>query len=264
MRPIGYELARRNLESLGIPATVIHGDMFDADVELPTCEVVYSLGLIEHFDDPTAVARAHLRFVKPGGVLAIGAPNLRGLNRLLHRWLSPSILETHHPPSTDPRTWEVFERDLDLGVTWKGYIGGFEPGNFFGSRDATPFRRAVWWLLHGLSMLWDTRLLRPTRRLNSWMWSSYVIAFYRAPRSCRPASCSSSRWPGASSLAWRGEHFQDRSLEPHAFAATSERATWVVLALPALRMAAAKIAEVMCADVAAPTRGLAREAGLRL
>ena len=56
--PVGAEAARRNFELLDIPGHVTLGDMFDEAIDLPPMDVVI-VGLIEHFDDPTAVARAH-------------------------------------------------------------------------------------------------------------------------------------------------------------------------------------------------------------
>jgi SAM-dependent methyltransferase len=194
--PVGYELTRRNLEALGIPATVVHGDMFDSRLVLAPCDIVYSLGLIEHFDNPAAVAAAHLRFAKPGGLLAVGAPNMRGLSGLLHRWLSPSVLEGLHVPSTDPHRWEKFERELGLHVLWKGYISGFEPSNFWRLERTNPLARALWWFLRGLSLVWEKRALRRLRGVDSWAWSSYMLAFYRvsdrAP-SEPPTRCSSKK-----------------------------------------------------------------------
>jgi len=179
--PVGYELARRNLEALGIPATVVQGDMFDQETDLPRHDIVYSLGLIEHFDNPKAVAEAHLRFAKPGGSIVIGVPNLRGLNRRLHQLISPSVLESHHVPSTDPRPWETFERDLGLRVLWKGYICGFEPSNFWRLERRNPAAWIVWRLLRILSRAWERPAMGRLRGLNSWAWSSYAIAFYEAP-----------------------------------------------------------------------------------
>lgn len=187
---VGYELARRNLELLQIPATVRQGDMFDTSIDLPRCDIVYSLGLIEHFDDPLAVAEAHLRFVKPGGLLVIGAPNLQGLGRFLFRQLSPSILESHNPPSTDPDLWAAFESRLGLDVLWKGYTCGFEPSNFYRLERRETTARALWWLLHGLTHVWETKALDPLRGRNSRAWSSYVIAFYRVPESGVPEATS--------------------------------------------------------------------------
>jgi SAM-dependent methyltransferase len=178
---VGYELARRNLELLEIPARIVHGDMFDARVSIPRCDIVYSLGLIEHFDDPTAVIEAHLRFVKPGGILIIGAPNLLGVSRLLYDRLSPSVLQSHHAPATDPRAWQAFEERFRLVSLWKGYVGGFEPGNFHRLESRRPLARAAWWLLRGLTVVLNIRLLRGLRRLNHRAWSAYFIAFYRVP-----------------------------------------------------------------------------------
>lgn len=185
---VGYELARRNLQLLGIPATVRQGDMFDTAVDLPRCDIVYSLGLIEHFDDPLAVAEAHLRFVKPGGLLVIGAPNLQGVGRFLFQKLSPSILESHHPPSTDPDLWAAFESRLGLEVLWKGYTCGFEPGTFHRLERKELAPRALWVLLQGLTRVWDTKALDGLRDHNSRAWSSNVIAFYRAPESVGESS----------------------------------------------------------------------------
>lgn len=178
---VGYELTKRNLDLLGIEAQVAHGDMFDPSVELPRSDVVYSLGLIEHFDDPVSVIEAHLRFLKPGGLLVIGAPNLLGLAGLLHRALSPSILESHHAPSTDPDAWARFESRFELDVRFKAYIGGFEPNSFRRLERSGLAPRGLWLLLRGLALVLGSRRLRGLRRLNSRLWSSYLIAVYRAP-----------------------------------------------------------------------------------
>ena len=179
--PVGVELTRENFRRLGIDATVVHGDMFDRDLGIPPQDAVYSLGLIEHFDDPTAVARAHVRLVKPGGVLIIGAPNLQGLSKSLYARLSPSVLETHHWPATAPEAWTAYERELGLEVLFKEYIGGFEPAVFGRLESSAAVDKLLW---HGLRLLrhpvnhrWAARL----RRLNSRRWSSYLIAAYRVP-----------------------------------------------------------------------------------
>lgn len=180
--PVGVALTRENFRRLGIPGTVVHGDMFDADVDIPPQDGVYSLGLIEHFDDPAAVARAHARLVKPGGVLIIGAPNLLGLSRRLHRRLSPSVLESHHWPATDPRAWERYERELGLEVLFKEYIGGFEPAVFGRLESDTPADKALWWALRALRIPLNQPFARGLRRYNSARWSGYVIAAYRVPK----------------------------------------------------------------------------------
>ena len=178
---VGAELARRNFELLGIDAGVTHGDMFDPEVELPRFDIVYSLGLIEHFDDPVAVAEAHLRFAKPGGLLIVGAPNLLGISRPLYRRISPSILESHRAEATDPDAWEAFERRFGLACLEKRYLGGFEPGNFWRLERGDVPTRALWWILHGLARVMNRPSLRFLRRFNRRAWSAYVLAVYRLP-----------------------------------------------------------------------------------
>lgn len=188
--PVGVALTRENFGRLGIPGTVVHGDMFDEQLDIPPQDGVYSLGLIEHFDDPAAVARAHVRLVKPGGVVIIGAPNLLGLSRRLHQRLSPSVLESHHWPATDPRGWEGFERELGLEVLFKQYIGGFEPAVFGRLESDAPADRLLWWGLRALRFPLNRRFARGLRRYNSPRWSGYVIAAYRVPE--RPTVAAAS------------------------------------------------------------------------
>jgi SAM-dependent methyltransferase len=179
--PVGYEAAKRNFELLGVPGRAVLADMFDEDVEIEPVDVVYSLGLIEHFDDTAAVARAHLRHLKPGGILVIGAPNLGGVNAPLYRRLSPSVFESHDARSADPRTWEAFERSLGLEVLHKAYVGGFEPELFWRLESTSKLD----WLL-AISLKYAGRVLRSPRlrawrRFNHRLWSAYAINVYRKP-----------------------------------------------------------------------------------
>jgi SAM-dependent methyltransferase len=178
---VGCAAGERNFALLGVPGDVVYGDMLDEALDVPQADVVYSLGLIEHFDDPAAVARAHLRLLKPGGTLIIGAPNLRGVNRQLFERLSPSIFETHHARSADPRSWQRFEGEQRLQRVFLGHIGGFEPMLFWRLEST---RRRDWLVaitLKQLGRALDHRAFRFLRRLNSPWWSAYVIAVYRAP-----------------------------------------------------------------------------------
>jgi SAM-dependent methyltransferase len=181
--PVGVELTKENFRRLGVPATVVHGDMFDRDLDIAPQDAVYSLGLIEHFDDPVAVVRAHVRLIKPGGILIIGAPNLQGVSRWLHGRLSPSVLETHHWPATVPAAWDVYERELGLERLYRDYIGGFEPAVFGRLESDALVDKALW---HGLRLLrkpLDHPRARRLRSYNSPRWSGYLIAAYRVPGS---------------------------------------------------------------------------------
>lgn len=174
--PAGVRKARENFEALGIDARVIEGDMFDKSIEIEPQDVVYSLGLIEHFDDTEAVLRAHLRFARPGGLLMIGAPNLRGLNEWMLRRLRPGVLETHVLESMDLERWTALEGPLGLIPVFKGYVGGIEP-NVFGAQ--VPERL---WTALGLAVALFARIFRNARwlrRINGRHTSGYMLAIWR-------------------------------------------------------------------------------------
>ena len=71
----GCRKTRENFRLLGIDGSVIQADITDDVGALPTFDVGYSLGLIEHFADRTPVVGQHVRPIRPGGYLVLGVPN---------------------------------------------------------------------------------------------------------------------------------------------------------------------------------------------
>jgi SAM-dependent methyltransferase len=179
---VGVELTRRNFDLLGIPGRVLHRDLFATDEPVPQFDVVYSLGLIEHFADTASVVAAHLAYVKPGGRLIIGCPNLLGLNRILLRRLSPSALDWHHLEVMDIRGWPRFEAALGLQPVFRGYVAGFQPAAFWRRERRTLFDRALARGLAELARRSNGALGRRVASLNSRHWSYYAIGVYDGPR----------------------------------------------------------------------------------
>ena len=80
----------------GCDVTLWAGDL--RDIVLPRrFQLVVSIGLIEHFDDPAEVIRHHARLAAPGGMVAVTVPNYAHplVARLLAR-VSPETLATHN------------------------------------------------------------------------------------------------------------------------------------------------------------------------
>ena len=175
---IGCAKTVENLRLLGIPGDVIRADI-TADVgDLPDFDVVYSLGLIEHFAERGRVVANHARLVRPGGYLVLGVPNFRGLTGWFMRTLAPSTYATHEIGAMDLDGWREFERALGLRVLWKDYVGGFEPG-VFARREDTRRRTLVPYLLARVLKLLLSRRLGFLRRINGPRWSGYAMAVYR-------------------------------------------------------------------------------------
>lgn len=90
--PVSCILARENLAKAGVDGQIDQADFFKI---AGSYDVVFSAGVIEHFDDPTVPLAAFARLVRPGGILITDVPNLGGLNGLYRRWLKPETFQTH-------------------------------------------------------------------------------------------------------------------------------------------------------------------------
>lgn len=95
--PAGIQVSRALLASAGVAdALVLEADVF----ALPSAlhgrhDLVYSFGLIEHFDDLSGILRTHAVACRPGGVVLVTAPNLRGISGAIYRRASTTLLRTH-------------------------------------------------------------------------------------------------------------------------------------------------------------------------
>jgi SAM-dependent methyltransferase len=183
----GCELARRNFELLNIPADVYERDLLDPMLDIGPFDVVYSLGLIEHFADIESVVAAHARLVRPGGTLIVGVPNVQGVNQWFMKRLGPNRLAAHNPAAMELARWDTFEATLGLERQFRGYIGGFEPGVFAVLEGRNPRQLALFAL---------TRLLIRTvgthfpglRRFNHPKLSGYLIGVWKVPAPAPPAT----------------------------------------------------------------------------
>jgi 2-polyprenyl-3-methyl-5-hydroxy-6-metoxy-1,4-benzoquinol methylase len=74
----GLDTARRLFSALHLSADIRCEDTFATTFQDGAFDVVYSGGVIEHFEDPAEIVRIHTRLLKPGGLALITVPNLRG------------------------------------------------------------------------------------------------------------------------------------------------------------------------------------------
>lgn len=92
----GIAFARMLFETLEIEADMRCEDLFSTTFESDQFDVVYSVGLVEHFDDPSPVVRRHVELVRPGGVALITIPNFGGLYGRLRQKFDPKNLAIHN------------------------------------------------------------------------------------------------------------------------------------------------------------------------
>jgi SAM-dependent methyltransferase len=167
---VGASLSRLNLERAGVEGVIRQADFFD--VPPSSFDLVLSLGFIEHFDDLPRVFARHVAFTAPGGTLAIGVPNYRGLNRRLQQLTDASHLDLHNLDAMRPALYRELAAHHGLSVTFIGHIGGIDPIVIkLGRRWLLPFL-----LLEGLY-----RRLPFADRINHPLASSYMLVVMRRP-----------------------------------------------------------------------------------
>lgn len=125
--PYASELARANLAGAGAAGRIICGDAFDLQGQsdlVGQFDLVYSMGLLEHFGDVVDRISILSRYLRAGGRMITTVPNMRGVNWLMQRMGSAEILETH----------VVYDRQLltsvheaaGLQTLASGYVGFFD------------------------------------------------------------------------------------------------------------------------------------------
>ena len=119
----GCRLLRANLALQKVNGNVIYEDLFQSSLKSQTFDMVYSSGLIEHFDDTRAVVAAHLRLLKPGGRLVLTVPNLQGYQGSIMRRLAPALWDVHRVFGPEELATLLKEMDFEQ-IRW-GYLGSF-------------------------------------------------------------------------------------------------------------------------------------------
>jgi 2-polyprenyl-3-methyl-5-hydroxy-6-metoxy-1,4-benzoquinol methylase len=94
---IGCKIAEKNLQLLGIN----HGEIICQDIFDPNWakdrgyDVIFSYGVIEHFENPKDIIKIFRSFTNPGGTIITLVPNLNGLNGWLTRYFMKEIYDMH-------------------------------------------------------------------------------------------------------------------------------------------------------------------------
>jgi 2-polyprenyl-6-hydroxyphenyl methylase/3-demethylubiquinone-9 3-methyltransferase len=119
----GCRLLRANLALVGTPGSVICEDLFESSLVGETFDLVYSSGLIEHFEDTRSVVAQHVRLLRPGGRLVVIVPNLLGFEGKIVAKLAPPLRKIHKILGPDDLVSVL--RAIGLREVRAGYLGSF-------------------------------------------------------------------------------------------------------------------------------------------
>lgn len=121
--PSGCRLLRANMALAGVKGHVVCEDLFQPALAPEQFDLVFSSGLIEHFEDTRAVIAQHLRLARAGGRLVLIVPNFQGVQGKIWRRLAPPLWAKHKV--FGPAELEGFLNDLGLAGIRSGYLGSF-------------------------------------------------------------------------------------------------------------------------------------------
>lgn len=88
-------------------------------------DLVFSIGLIEHFVDTRGIIKRHLDYLKPGGDLLIILPNFRGVNGWLQRKFDKANYDVHNINSMDLELLSSIAKELKIENVSTYYVGRF-------------------------------------------------------------------------------------------------------------------------------------------
>jgi SAM-dependent methyltransferase len=95
---VGCAQTCARFEAAGVDVEIVCADAFSPPARLiEGFDVVFTLGVIEHFDDTAKAVAAISRFLRPGGILLTVVPNVRGANGIVQRVVNPRVLRMHVP-----------------------------------------------------------------------------------------------------------------------------------------------------------------------
>jgi len=99
----GIRVCNELFARLGLQGDFIQENVLTNSLQEGSFDLVYSLGVIEHFDDPKPVIEKHLLLTKPSGIVLITIPNYVGLYGRIQRHFDAEILKIHNLEIMDCR-----------------------------------------------------------------------------------------------------------------------------------------------------------------
>lgn len=119
--PTGCALLERRAQRERAPIEVVQRDLFQPDISmLARFDVIYSYGVVEHFENLSEVLSAKARFLSPSGQMLSIIPNMAGVLGTLTRRYNKTVYDLH--VAHDLRSFLKGHVDAGLEVLESGYI----------------------------------------------------------------------------------------------------------------------------------------------
>ncbi len=148
----GVEIAIENLKNAGVLGNILCEDMFKTTLNSEYFDIVYSMGLLEHFNIPEKVINVHTKLLKKNGILIITIPNFRGsiyFDLLKMRGKEKFILENHNLNIMNKKILNKILNDKNVSILKLDYFGPLDFSSVFIGIRFKP----ILYLLHIINQL---------------------------------------------------------------------------------------------------------------
>jgi 2-polyprenyl-3-methyl-5-hydroxy-6-metoxy-1,4-benzoquinol methylase len=178
---LGCRQAAQVLENEGVEGEIVCADFFSPpEFMLGDFDVVWSRGVLEHFEDTAACASAFSRFLRPGGLMITIIPNLSGVLGLIQRMINRPVFDMHVPLARSDL--KEAHRSSSLEIISCAYFH-FADLNVINIENwrGTPFYRVGTRLRSWITKaMWMAERTIPLLRPNRWT-SPYIVCVARKP-----------------------------------------------------------------------------------
>jgi 2-polyprenyl-3-methyl-5-hydroxy-6-metoxy-1,4-benzoquinol methylase len=148
----GAAIAQENLRIAGMRGTILCEDVFQTSFEEESFDIVYSMGLVEHFENPAEIIDKHIKLLKRGGRLIITIPNFRdSLNLTLSKILGTEkrLLETHNLSIMDKKVLGELLHSRGIKILTLDYFGPIDFTFIFSNIKVKP----ILYLMHLINQI---------------------------------------------------------------------------------------------------------------
>jgi SAM-dependent methyltransferase len=150
----GCRTATSVLSRYGFDADIIEGDIFSPPEDLKNrFDVVFTNGVVEHFEDTADCLKHCAAFAKPGGKIVTFIPNLKGVIGAAQKRLDKEIYDVHVPQ--DVGDLENAHKQAGLKVIDADYL---MPMNLY-MMNTSKFSSKPWYILLRALLALPTKLV---------------------------------------------------------------------------------------------------------
>jgi 2-polyprenyl-3-methyl-5-hydroxy-6-metoxy-1,4-benzoquinol methylase len=111
----GCELAKKILKNSGVNGKIVQEDLFNPSSELlHNFDIVFSFGLVEHFNPISYAISNCSKFLKNNGIMITIIPNLKGIYGLIQKKIDIDIYDAHKPADLMEFIQEHKKADLEI------------------------------------------------------------------------------------------------------------------------------------------------------